>query len=168
MLTGSNASADVFPFRPWVRRAGLSILLVAASLTLLVAAGRWRGGAWGWASEPVVHLYLIAVWAAALKITVTTFRPVAELRVDGIVLRPIHQLRRRTVAWNSVRGTEQMIGGDRLIVYYDAPRGLRFVALNLNLVRGRRNFLELLEAKLGALGFEERVVERSRYLTRVG
>ena len=34
-----------------------------------------------------------------------------------------------------------MIGGDRMIVYFDTPRGMRFVALNLNLVKGRREFL---------------------------
>ena len=135
-------------------------------MTLLVAAGHWKGGASGWAAEPVVHLYLIAVWAAALKITLATVRPVAELRDDEIVLRPLHQLRSRTVRWDAIRGTEQMIGGDRLIVYYEAPRGLRFVALNLNLVRGRRAFLELLEARLRALGFEEKVRDRSRYLAK--
>jgi hypothetical protein len=60
-----------------------------------------------------------------------------------------------------------MMGGDRLIVYYDTPRGMRFVALNLNLVKGRKEFLTLLEGRLREMGFEERVVERSRYLTRV-
>ena len=65
---------------------------------------------------------------------------------------------------SAVRGTEQ--SGDRLIVYHDTARGMRFVALNLNLVKGRREFLALLDARLRAAGFEERVVDRSRYLSR--
>ena len=59
-----------------------------------------------------------------------------------------------------------MIGGDRMIVYFDTPRGLRFVALNLNLVKGRRDFVTLVDARLREMGFAERVVERSRYLSR--
>jgi hypothetical protein len=59
-----------------------------------------------------------------------------------------------------------MIGGDRMIVYFDTPRGMRFVALNLNLVKGRRDFIQLMDARLLALGFAERIVERSRYLSR--
>ena len=58
-----------------------------------------------------------------------------------------------------------MTGGDRLIVYHQTARGLRFVALNLNLIRGRREFLTLLDERLRAMGFVERIVERSRYLT---
>ena len=82
------------------------------------------------------------------------------LEVGRSLLRP------RSIAWNDISGTEQMIGGDRLIVYHDTPRGMRFVALNLNLVKGRRDFLALLDARLKAMGFAERVVERSRYLSR--
>jgi hypothetical protein len=43
---------------------------------------------------------------------------------------------------------------------------MRFVALNINLVKGRRDFLTLLDARLVAMNFRERVVERSRYLSR--
>ena len=59
-----------------------------------------------------------------------------------------------------------MLGGDRLIVYYDTPRGMRLVALNLNLVKGRRNFIALFDDRLRAMGFVEKTVERSRYLSR--
>jgi hypothetical protein len=59
-----------------------------------------------------------------------------------------------------------MIGGDRLILYFDTPRGLRFVALNLNLVKARREFLALVDERLRAMNFVEKVVERSRYRSR--
>ena len=95
-----------------------------------------------------------------------TLRAIAELTDETVVLRPLHQFRERVIRWDAIRGTEQMIGGDRLIVYFDTPRGMRFVALNLNLVKGRRELLAEIDERLRARGFTERVVERSRYLSR--
>jgi hypothetical protein len=148
--------AQVFPFRPWVRRAGLSIVLVAAVATLTIT----------WIGERAVWVYVATLWLGGLKVWLGTLRPVAEVDEERLTLRPLHNLRRRTIAWPAMRGTEQMTGGDRLIVYYDTARGLRFVALNLNLVKGRREFLALLDARLREMGFTERVVDRSRYLSR--
>jgi len=148
--------SQAFPFRPWVRRAGLSIVLVAAAASLTIT----------WIGERAVWVYVATLWIGGLKVWLGTLRPVAEVSEAGVVLRPLHNLRARTIAWPAVRGTEQMTGGDRLIVYYDTARGMRFVALNLNLVKGRREFLALLDSRLLAMGFGERVVDRSRYLSR--
>lgn len=158
----------VFPFRPWVRRAGLSIVLVALAVTaaILLSLAAKPEFRYGWMGEKFVWVYVGTLWAGGLKVWLGTRRPVAEVRDDAIVLRPLHQLRARTIPWASIRGTEQMIGGDRLIVFHDTRRGMRFVALNLNLIRGRRDFLAQLETRLTLMGFLERVVDRSRYLTR--
>lgn len=151
-----SVSRQAFPFRPWVRRAGLSIVLVAAAATLTIT----------WIGEKAVWVYVITLWLGGLKVWLGTLRPVAEVSEDALVLRPLHNLRARTLAWTQIRGTEQMTGGDRLMVFFDTPRGMRFAALNLNLVKGRREFLALIDARLIAMGFEEKVVERSRYLSR--
>ena len=158
----------VFPFRPWVRRAGFSIVLAAAAITaaILFALAAIPAARYGWIGERFVWVYVGTLWLGGLKVWTGTFRPIAEIGADAIVLRPLHQLSRRSIRWTDVRGTEQMIGGDRLIVYYDTPRGMRFVALNLNLVKGRKELLALIEAKLAAMHFTERTVERSRYRTR--
>lgn len=148
--------AQGFPFRPWVRRAGFSILLVAAAATLTIT----------WIGERAVWIYVATLWIGGLKVWLGTLRPIAEVGDERITLRPLHNLRARTIRWEDVRGTEQMTGGDRLIVYYDTPRGMRFVALNLNLVKGRREFLALLDERLRAMGFQEKIVDRSRYLSR--
>ena len=148
--------AQVFPFRPWVRRAGLSIVAVAAAATVTI----------GWIGEPALWAYIVTLGIGGLKVWLGTLRPVAEVSDELLLLRPLHNLRARVVRWPDVRGTEQMTGGDRLIVYYDTRRGTRFAALNLNLVKGRREFLALLEERLAAMGFEEKIVERSRYLSR--
>ena len=157
-----------FSFRPWVRRAGLSIVLVAAATTAAMAAALvWRPEArFGWMGEKAVWLYVGTLWIGGLKVWLGTMRPIAEVTDAAIILRPLHNLRSRTVPWPAIHGTEQMIGGDRLIVYYDTRRGMRFVALNLNLVKGRRDFLTLVDERLRAMGCAERTVGRSRYLTR--
>ena len=170
-ILASNFASDakrVFPFRPWTRRAGVSILIIAAFVTLAIivafaASPSWR---FGWIREPFVWVYIGTLWLGGVKVFAGTLRPVAEVDSDRLVLRPLHQFRQKVLRWEAIRGTEQTIGGDRLIIYYTTPRGMRFVALNLNLVKGRRDFLELVEQRLTALGFVEKIVERSRYLSK--
>lgn len=167
-MNDEQESARVFPFRPWVRRAGVSIVLVAAAITTAIVAVLLAVPAarWGWVGEPFVWLYIGTLWAGGLKVWLGTRRAVAEVGPDAITVRPLHQLRGRTLRWSAVHGTEQMIGGDRLILFYETPRGTRFVALNLNLVKGRRDLLELLDGRLREMGFVEAVVERSRLMRR--
>jgi hypothetical protein len=157
-----------FSFRPWVSRAGLSIALVAASLTAAIALAllfdpRAR---FGWMGEKPVWVYLAALWLGGLRVWLGTLRPVAELGEGLLIVRPLHQFMTRAIRWESVSGTEQTVGGDRLIVYFETARGMRFVALNLNLIKGRKEFLTMLDERLRDLGFTERVVERSRYLSK--
>lgn len=165
----SRAITDnIFTFRPWVRRAGFSIVATAAAVTLAIIAALALvpSARYGWIGEKFVWVYIGTLWLGGLKVWLGTRRAVAEVSAETITLRPLHQLRARVVRWDALRGTEQMIGGDRLIVYYDTPRGMRFVALNLNLVKNRREFLQLIDGRMRLLGFEEKIVERSRYLSR--
>ena len=157
-----------FAFRPWVRRAGFSIVAVASAATLAIAAALagWPSLRYGWFGEPFVWIYIGTLWLGGAKVWLGSRRPIAVADAETLTLRPLHQFRSRVIRWEAIRGTEQMIGGDRLIVYYDTARGMRFVALNLNLVKGRRDFLALLDARLREMRFEEKIVERSRYLTR--
>ena len=167
-LNPPRPARTLHPFRPWVRRAGLSIVLVAAAISaaIVLALTFVPSTRYGWIGERFVWVYIGTLWLGGLKVFLGTRRPVAELGADDLTLRPLHQFRARVIAWDAMRGTEQMMGGDRLIVYFDTPRGMRFVALNLNLVKGRRDFLTALDARLVAMGFVERIVERSRYLSR--
>jgi hypothetical protein len=161
-------ATEIFPFRPWVARAGLSIVLVAAGVTMAIVAALVASPAarYGWIGEHAVWAYIITLWLGGLKVWLGARRPIAEIGDETLTLRPLHQFRSRTIRWDALRGTEQMLGGDRMIVYWDGPRGMRFVALNLNLIKGRRNFLALVDDRLRALGFVEKTVERSRYLSR--
>jgi hypothetical protein len=167
-VQATSGRALLFPFRPWVRRAGLSIVLVAAAVTAAIAAGLLLSPSarYGWMGERFVWVYLATLWLGGAKVFGGTLRPIAEVDDERLLLRPLHQFGARRVPWPDLLGTEQLTGGDRLIVYYDSSRGMRFVALNLNLIKGRRDFLALLDARMVAMGFRERIVERSRYLSR--
>lgn len=160
--------SQIFPFRPWVRRAGLSIVVVAliATAAIIFALLANPAARYGWIGERFVWLYLGTLWLGGLKVFAGTLRPVAEASDEMLIVRPLHNVRPRVIRWDAVRGTEQMIGGDRLIIFYETPRGQRFAALNLNLVKGRRDFLALIERRLAERGFAEKTVERSRYLSR--
>jgi hypothetical protein len=166
-LTAGETAA--FGFRPWVRRAGFSIVAVATLVTLAIAIALTTipSTRYGWIGEPFVWVYIGTLWIGGAKVWLGTRRPVAEVRSETLTLRPLHQFRTRVLAWENLRGTEQMTGGDRMIVYFDTPRGMRFVALNLNLVKGRREFVTLIDSRLREMGFAERVVDRSRYLSKL-
>jgi hypothetical protein len=157
-----------FGFRPWVRRAGFSIVLVASAVTLLIAVSLLASPTlrYGWFGEPFVWIYIGTLWLGGLKVWLGTRRPVAEIDDAALTLRPLHQFRARTISWTALIGTEQMTGGDRMIVYFDTASGMRFVALNLNLVKGRRDFVREVDTRLVRLGLRERIVERSRYMSR--
>ncbi|PYQ29110.1 MAG: hypothetical protein DMF56_12590 [Acidobacteria bacterium] len=163
-----GAIPALFPFRPWVRRAGLSIVLTAGAVSTAIALALVLSPSarYGWIGERFVWVYIGTLWLGGLKVWLGTRRPIAEVASETITLRPLHQFRTRVIRWDAISGTEQMLGGDRMIVYFDTARGMRFVALNLNLVKGRREFLTLVDSRLRALGFVEKIVERSRYLSR--
>jgi hypothetical protein len=162
------APSETYAFRPWVRRAGASIVIVAAGVTgaIAIALIANPSARYGWIGERAVWAYIATLWIGGLKVWLGTRRPVAEVGEETLTLRPLHQFRSRALRWSDIRGTEQMIGGDRMIVYYDTPRGMRFVAMNLNLIKGRRSFLATIDTRLRAMGFIEKTVDRSRYLSR--
>ncbi|HET7435721.1 MAG TPA: hypothetical protein VFN10_13515 [Thermoanaerobaculia bacterium] len=143
-------------------------MVTAAAITaaILLALAFIPSARYGWVGEKFVWVYVGTLWIGGLKVWLGTMRPIAEVTADVLVLRPLHQFRTRTIRWDAISGTEQMQGGDRMIVYFETSRGMRFVALNLNLVKGRRDFLMLVDERLRAMQFEEKVVERSRYLSR--
>ncbi|MEA2491897.1 MAG: hypothetical protein QOH21_3689, partial [Acidobacteriota bacterium] len=111
-----GANVTLFSFRPWVRRAGFSIIVVAAAITALIVAVLvlWPASRYGWMGERFVWVYVGTLWLGGLKVWLGTIRPVAEAGEETLVLRPLHQLRERVIRWEDLLGTEQMIRGDRM------------------------------------------------------
>lgn len=157
----------VFLFRPWVRRAGWTIIAVAAGATLsgLVLFFTNAHEAY-WLREKSLWIYIAVLWIGGVQIVAGTFRPVAELDEEGVTLRPLHHLRARVVRWSSIVGSEQTVPGDRLILRYETRRGLRFVALNLNLVKGRREFEQAVSHRLRSEGLVDASLPGLKALSR--
>src|SRR5262245_1248296 len=101
-----------FEFRPWVRRAGFSIVATAAVVSLAIAATLLLvpSSRYGWIGEPFVWAYIGTLWLGGLKVWLGTRRPVAEIAAETLTLRPLHQFKTRVVRWDAISGTEQMIG----------------------------------------------------------
>jgi hypothetical protein len=142
--------ARTFAFRPWVRRAGASIVLVAAFASAAIAI-LWifsPSARYGWVREPFIWVYIGVLWLGGLRVLLGSLQPMAVVDDARIVIRPLHQLIVRNIQWTAVRGTN--IEGDRLIIWFETPRGMRFVAVNLNLIKGRREFLEMLKGRVSS------------------
>src|SRR5471032_711192 len=96
-------TARLFGFRPWVRRAGLSIVAVAAVGGLTLAASLLLSPAarYGWFGEPFVWIYIGTLAAGGLKIVWGTLAPVATVSDEAIMVSPLHQLRSHTIPWSA-------------------------------------------------------------------
>jgi len=144
----NESATRVFPFRPWVKRAGVSIILVAAfaSTAIVLLLTFSPSARYGWIREPFAWIYVGVLWLGGLRIVLGAMQPMAIVDDVQITLRPLHQLLVRNIAWSAIRATD--ISGDRLIIWFDTARGMRFVAVNLNLIKGRREFLTMLEERV--------------------
>src|SRR5690242_13856697 len=104
-LLTSGASA-VFAFRPWVRRAGFSIVATAAivSAAIAITLATVPSTRYGWIGEPFVWVYIGTLWLGGLKVWLGTRRPIAEATAGQLTLRPLHQFGSREIAWDDLRG----------------------------------------------------------------
>src|SRR5690242_16260813 len=84
-----------FAFRPWVRRAGFSIVAVAFSISAAIAIAliTTPSTRYGWIGEPFVWAYIGTLWLGGLKVWLGTKRPIAEAGHSTLTLRPLHQFR---------------------------------------------------------------------------
>ena len=104
-------STTRFPFRPWVRRAGASIVLVAAIATAAIVLSLTisENAKYGWIREPFVWVYLAVLWLGGLRIFLGTLQPMAEVDEKRVVIRPLHQLIVRNIRWSAIRGTTSWV-----------------------------------------------------------
>jgi hypothetical protein len=172
-----------------VRRAGLSIVIVAAAATAAIAIFGYikPAAAFRWAREPFVWAYIGALWLGGVKVYLGTLRPVAEL--DEVLASGYGIFSGRKVQWATLRFTPERAryvaleewhpkqrarwekdGGYVLEVPFSSEGDLVMDLLSRKVTRGGRAIeLKPREFKLlqELLRSKDRVVTRTMLLERV-
>src|SRR5258708_25866974 len=92
-------ASESYPFRPWVRRAGASIVLVAAGVTAAIGVELVANPAarYGWIGERAIWVYIATLWIGGLKVWLGTRRPGAEIGEGTLTPRPLPPFPPRTL-----------------------------------------------------------------------
>lgn len=163
------SGAVAFPFRPWVRSTSRRAMIWGVGAVTAVGAAAWwleRGEtqAWGRAFG-ILLAYSLLFLGTLLKIWWTAGQPAVSLDAGAFYYQPLHTFRPSRVAFESVLACNPRPGTEALRVVV-AKRGVaRELYLNLAVVKGQHQFLDLLEERLSAAGLE-RVPGRDHTWTR--
>lgn len=141
-----------FPFRPWVRSTCRKAMLWGIGVVTLLGALVWAlrspgdetsGHAFG-----VLLAYALLFWASLAKIWWTAGRPAVGLDAEGLYYQPLHTLRPRRVAWGRIVACGPRPGTESLRLVVERNGNGRELFLNLAVVKGRHDFLDLVGARL--------------------
>lgn len=160
-----------FPFRPWVRGTSRRAMIWGVGVVAAVGLAVWilREGereAWGRAFG-VLLAYTFLFWASLLKIWWTAGRPAVALDAGSFSYQPLHTFKPRRVPFSQVIAMNPRPGTEALRFVVEKNGTGRELFLNLAVVKGQHQFLELLEARLEAEGLE-RVPGRDHAWRRAG
>ena len=157
-------SAVAFPFRPWVRSTSRRAMIWGVGAVAVLGGVAWwleRGEtqAWGRAFG-VLLAYSLLFWASLLKIWWTAGRPAVAVDDEALYYQPLHTFRPTRVPFERVLACNPRPGTEALRVVVEKRGTARELFLNLAVVKGQHQFLDLLAERLEAAGLE-RVGERA-------
>ncbi len=148
-----------FPFRPWIRSTSRRAMVwgVGVVAVLGLAACALRGPD----SAPLARAfgtlggYGLLFWLSLLKVWWTAGKPAVVVDGEGIAYQPLHLFKLRTIPFAKVvscapRKTTESL---RLIHEWRPGEGREFF-LNLAVIAGRHELLDLLGERLAAAGLE--------------
>lgn len=149
----------VFPFRPWIRNTSRRAMLWGVGVVALLGGVAWLfrtpdtaplGRAFG-----SLLFYGLLFLASLLKVWWTGGRPAVLVDDEALAYQPLHTFRPRTLPFARVLECAPRPGTQSLRLVHAASRGrAREFFLNLGVVQGRNEFLDLLGEKLQAAGLE--------------
>lgn len=125
-----------------------------------------RRGAWGRAFG-VLLLYSLLFWASLIKIWWTAGRPAVAIDDEAFSYQPLHTFQPRRVPFARVIACNPRPGTEAIRFVVEGRSTARELFLNLAVVRGQHDFLDLLEKRLEAAGLE-RVPGKNRSWRRPG
>lgn len=146
-----------FPFRPWIRSTSRKAMLWGVGVVALLGGVTWLfrtpgtaplGRAFG-----SLAFYGLLFWASLLKVWWTGGRPAVLVDDEALAYQPLHTFRPRTLPFARVLECAPRQGTQSLRLVHEASRGrAREFFLNLGVIQGRNEFLDLLGEKLEAAG----------------
>jgi hypothetical protein len=157
-------AAVAFPFRPWVRSTSRRAMIWGVGVVAAVGAVSWwleRGEtqAWGRAFG-VLLAYSLLFWVSLFKIWWTAGRAAVAVDSEALYYQPLHTFRPTRVPFSRVLACNPRPGTEALRVVVEKRGTARELFLNLAVVKGQHQFLDLLAERLEAEGLE-RVGERA-------
>lgn len=152
------SDAVAFPFRPWVRSTSRRAMLWGVGAVAAVGAIAWwfeRGEtqAWGRAFG-VLLAYSLLFWASLLKIWWTGGRPAVAIDAEALYYQPLHRFKPSRVPFARILACNPRPGTEALRFVVEKRGVARELFLNLAVVKGQHQFLELLGERLEAAGLE--------------
>jgi hypothetical protein len=147
-----------FPFRPWVRGTSKRAMIWGVGAVLAIGVVVWvlRAGereAWGRAFG-VLLAYSLLFWVSLFKIWWTAGLPAVALDDESFSYQPLHTFKPRRVPFDRVLACNPRPGTEALRFVVEKNGTAREFFLNLAVVKGQHQFLDLLGERLEAAGLE--------------
>lgn len=148
-----------FPFRPWVRRSCLKALFWGMGIVAVLAGVAWMLQTPG--SVPlrrafgVLILYGVLFSLTLLKVWWTAGKPAVWLGRNFLSYQPLHTFGLRKIPYGRVLSCAPRANTEslRLVHEWKTDRAREFF-LNLAVIDGRHEFLDLLGERLQAAGLQ--------------
>lgn len=152
-------STVAFPFRPWVRRSCRRAMVSGIGVLALLAGVTWWLRAPG--SRPlerafgVLVFYIALFLASLLKVWWTAGRPAVVVEADRLGYQPLHRFSPVMVPFDRILFCGPREGTQSLRVIHEQRAGrARELFLNLAVIDGRNELLDLLDRRLEEAGLE--------------
>lgn len=152
--------AELFAFRPWVRRACVKAAIGGIATVAAVAGAGWllaAPGDFAWRRAVEVLAAYGALFVVTLaKIWWTARHPAVTIDAEALSWQPLHLFSPRVARFGDLLAVSQRAGTESLRLVIAEPRGgaARELFLNLGLVDGRHAMLDRLGERLRAAGLE--------------
>lgn len=148
--------AAAFAFRPWVRRTSSKAMLWGLVLVAVVAGVVWlleRGERGPWVRAfGVLFGYSVLFWLTLAKIWWTAGLPAVAVASDAVYYQPLHGWKPRRIELSAVLAVEPRPGTEALRLVVHRRGRARELFLNLAVVKGRNELIELLGRRLVEAG----------------
>lgn len=157
-----------FPFRPWVRRTSRRAMVWGIGIVAVLGLVTWwlraPGSAPAGRAFGVLVFYGVLFWLTLFKIWWTGGKPAVVVEEDWLGYQPLHTFALKKIPYDKTFfcGPRETTESLRLIHERKPNRAHEFF-LNVAVIDGRHEFLDVLGERLEAAGLEAVVGEKNTW-----